>query len=1057
MRPNLMSPSRLLLLGYALSGAAALIYEVTWMRLLTLEMGRGAASTSTVLAAFMGGLAIGSAAGGHFGRRMSPSRALRIFAIIETAIAALALLLPLELAAAGPLLANAYADGQPSVMFNVLRGLLSLVLLAVPAAGMGATFPLASRWMVPSASHAAVDAGRLYAANTVGATVGAIMAGFALLPLIGLRHTTQIGALLSVSSAALAMLAQKASTFKPDNIANSIRSRGKQATHARKAEPRSLIWIAAAALALSGFASLTMQVVWTRLAALILGPTTYAFSVVVAVFIGGLAAGATLGSWLASRTAQPVIGLALTLLCALGLAAVATGGVDGALLLVAEMVTEDSGFGFLVARQALLVATLLAPMTVAFGAVFPFAVAAGMKTNDRIVSDLGILYALNTIGAVMGALLCGFALIPSFGLHDTVRIVTIVVAASTFALVLIARVRGRERGLAFVASAIVMSLGFAQPSWDARLLSSGVYKDTRGTGNPDLETWLTAGRLLYYRDGATATVSVRESLGSRSLSLDGKVDASNQADMLTQRLLAHLPLLLHPRSNHVAILGLGSGVTLGAALKHPVQSVDVIEISPEVVEASRFFDFENHRGLADPRTRLIIGDGRLHLARSRSQYDVIVSEPSNPWISGIASLFTREFFELTRQRLAPGGVLCQWAHTYDISDTDLRSIVATFLSVFPDGSLWLVGKGDVLLIGSTTPLEKQFGHMVERWRRPDVAADLRDVGVREPFALLSMFVAQREALARYAYGAPIQTDDRTQLEYSGPRSVFGAPTARNDEVLRQLASTAPAPPHIRAVFDEAGAVAWRNRGWMLLKSEVYDAAWQDFARALERDPTDVQAYDGIIRASAPASTSGVPETLTLLKRLAAEPGRTGATVALSRLLASTGSVDEATTLMTDLVQRYPEDVHVLDQLASVRSDIGDVEGLTEVVATLRRIAPADSRTHYYSASLYFLQGRPDLAAPEAALVVRHEPSHSRAQNLLGASLGSLGQLKSAREAFEAAIRANPLSARTYLNLAMLEMESNNREMAAQRYAEALVLDPTLEDARQGLEKVRVSK
>jgi tetratricopeptide (TPR) repeat protein len=150
-------------------------------------------------------------------------------------------------------------------------------------------------------------------------------------------------------------------------------------------------------------------------------------------------------------------------------------------------------------------------------------------------------------------------------------------------------------------------------------------------------------------------------------------------------------------------------------------------------------------------------------------------------------------------------------------------------------------------------------------------------------------------------------------------------------------------------------------------------------------------------------------------------------------------------------------VHVLDQLASVRSDIGDVEGLTEVVATLRRIAPADSRTHYYSASLYFLQGRPDLAALEAALVVRHEPSHSRAQNLLGASLGSLGQLKSAREAFEAAIRANPLSARTYLNLAVLEMESNNREMAAQRYAEALVLDPTLEDARQGLEKVRVSK
>ena len=359
---------------------------------------------------------------------------------------------------------------------------------------------------------------------------------------------------------------------------------------------------------------------------------------------------------------------------------------------------------------------------------------------------------------------------------------------------------------------------------------------------------------------------------------------------------------------------------------------------------------------------------------------MIVSEPSNPWISGIASLFTREFFESTRQRLAPGGVLCQWAHTYDISDTDLRSIVATFLSVFPDGSLWLVGKGDVLLIGSTAPLEKQFGHVVERWRRPGVAADLIDVGIQEPFALLSMFVAQQEALARYAHGAPIQTDDRTQLEYSGPRSMFGAPTARNDEVLRQLAGTAPAPPQIQAVLDEAGAVAWRNRGWMLLKSEVYETAWQDFARALERDPTDVQAYDGLIRASAPASTPGIRETLTLLRRLAAEPGGKSAAVALSRVLASTGAVDEATTLITDLVQKHPEDVHVLDQLASLLSDMGNAEGLAPVVATLQRAAPTDSRTHYYSASLYFLQGRPDLAAREAALVVRNEPSHSRAQN-----------------------------------------------------------------------------
>src|SRR4029453_11410116 len=186
---------------------------------------------------------------------------------------------------------------------------------------------------------------------------------------------------------------------------------------------------------------------------------------------------------------------------------------------------------------------------------------------------------------------------------------------------------------------------------------------------------------------------------------DGKVDASNAGDMLTQRLLAHLPLLLHPNPQRVAILGLGSGVTLGSALTHGVSPGPALEISPEVVAASQFFNEENHRALENPRTRLIVGDGRTHLTLGREQYDVIVSEPSNPWMAGIASLFTREFFEAARARLGPGGVLCQWAHTYDISRRDLQSIVATFLSVFPEGTLWMVGDADVLLIGSTESLD----------------------------------------------------------------------------------------------------------------------------------------------------------------------------------------------------------------------------------------------------------------------------------------------------------------------------------------------------------------
>ena len=275
------------------------------------------------------------------------------------------------------------------------------------------------------------------------------------------------------------------------------------------------------------------------------------------------------------------------------------------------------------------------------------------------------------------------------------------------------------------------------PSWNPLLLSSGAYKYAPALRGPDLETALTAGELPYYREGSTGTVAVRRLAGTTSLSIDGKVDASDAADMLTQRMLAHVPLLLHPAPKKAAILGLGSGVTLGSALTHGLERAVVLEISPEVVEASRFFEAANHRALQNPATRLVVGDGRTHLLLGDEQYDVIVSEPSNPWMAGIASLFTQEFFQVAKSRLAPGGVLCQWAHTYDISDADLRSIVATFLSVFPNGTLWLVGEADVLLIGSTEPLTDRIAGIEAAWRRPGVAEDLASVGATAPLSVLS--------------------------------------------------------------------------------------------------------------------------------------------------------------------------------------------------------------------------------------------------------------------------------------------------------------------------------
>ena len=1103
---------------FAASGAAALIYEVVWTRLLTLYLGHGLAAASAVLAAFMGGLAAGAGAAGRVAGRLSPSRALRAYAALEIAIAMLAVLMPFALLAVRPLLAVAYADGEGGGAFALLRLATSVLLLCVPAACMGATFPIASRWMVRMASSAAQDAGILYAANTLGAAAGAVLAGFVLIPALGLSGSTFVGVALNVIAAAGAYAISRgvrvehlvypaeaghrgevrpvepehrteihpakarhradkrrhqspgvrsdslspkpqvpSPTSQVPSPTSQVASRKSQDPSPKPQAPISRPWLAAAALGASGFASLTLQVVWTRLLVQILGPTTYAFSIVVSIFIVGLAGGAAVGSRLASRI-NPAIGLACALLISAGLTLAAASAVDWALLTIAEIVSRP-GYSFtdVLQREVLLVAAMLLPMTIAFGAAFPFAVAVAAGREESVTEDIGLIYAMNTIGAILGSLLSGFVLVPALGLHGTIRLVAAISALVAVAVLIkagrtpgLGRRRIGEGGRAFafaLAGAVTVAI-VALPQWDRALLSSGVYKYAPAMRGPSLETALTAGELLSYRESSTGTVAVRRLAGTISLAIDGKVDASNAGDMLTQRLLAHVPLLLHPNPQRAAILGLGSGVTLGAALTHPLTDVTVLEISQGVVEASRFFEAENNRALADPRTRLIVGDGRTHLMLGRQSYDVIVSEPSNPWMAGIASLFTREFFEAARDRLTPGGVLCQWAHTYDISRSDLQSIVATFLAVFPNGTLWLVGDADVLLVGSTEPLDDRIGSIDEAMRRPGVAADLAGVGVTGPFSVSSLFVAQGDSLKAWANDAPLQTDDRSQLEFTGPRSIFGSTRDDNAAALRQLAASSAKPAAVAALLSSATPADWRNRGLMFLKADAHRPAYDDLARALTAEPDDPTALDALIRAA--ASDNRMGEAQSFLARLAADPARTPAKLALSRVLASQGNVNEAIRIPFNVLQANPSDVPALEQLASVLSDVGDTARLEPVAIRLVKEAPNSAWSHYYAASLFFLQNRHDLALQAARNAVAIDPAHAKAHNLIGACLANMGRRDEARTAFETSIKADPREPGTYTNLAHLELQSGNRNLALRYFAEALTVDPTSQSARDGL-------
>jgi spermidine synthase len=705
--------------------------------------------------------------------------------------------------------------------------------------------------------------------------------------------------------------------------------------------------------------------------------------------------------------------------------------------------------------EATLVFLLLLPLTLALGASFPLAVAAADTRLESAARPASRLFTSNTVGAIAGAIVGGFVLLPAIGLRGTL------LAAAGLGLAVAAGLAAPQPSWRMGRAALVVTAAAAGaaawwlPRWNPSLLAAGLYRQAPEPGF-DAEIEVGAGTLLYYDDGPTGTVSVRRVAGEIALAINGKVDASNAGDMLTQKLLAHLPLLLHPAPLDVAIIGLGSGVTAGAALAHPVTSVDSIELSPQVVRASRFFDADSHRPLDDPRSRLIVGDGRTHLRYSRRQYDVIISEPSNPWMAGVAPLFTREVFVSARDRLRPDGIFCQWAHTYQMSRDDLASIVATFLAAFPDGSLWLVGDADVLLIGTRDGRSgERIQSLSARWRAtPDARGDLERVEVRDVESLLALHVAGGRGLAAFARGARVQTDDATALEFSAPLALYERPGLALIARLRALAPEWPHPPIVATARASTDALVWRNRAAMYLAAEAYGPALDSASRALELDP-DSEAVDILVKAAAPLGRSD-DVTARLIGLTRQHPDAIRPRLALSRLLATRGDLEGAVQTVGAALEHHHESAAAWAQLASVLADLGDAERLTQAVAEIERRAPGSWEALYYAATAAFLTGDLSRAVElgdRASSLSRD--GDGRAFNLVGAAQATAGNGEAARRAFEASLGRDPRDPATYVNLARLELESGNPRRASALFSEALVLDPLSSHARQGLAAVRL--
>jgi spermidine synthase len=731
---------------FAASGCAALIYQVVWFHQLTLAIGASALSLGVLLATFLGGLGLGSA----LAHRLDGPRPLARYARLELGIGVLggAALVVL------PLLGGLYLAGAANGAADLaLRALIASLALLPATTLMGATLPIAAAWFRRGAGRMRWT-GYCYAANTAGAVVGSVLTGFYLLRAYDIVIATAIAVALNLLAAAgAAWLARRH---------DAPAEHSPLAPPATGPVPRSLYLVTA----LSGFAALIAEVVWTRHLSLLIGGTVYTYSLIVAVFLLGLAGGAGIGAAIGRRGDSARMLVAVQALLAVALVA-------GAVAMARSLpywpldVTMPTPAGVQLVLDLVRIALVVLPAALMAGASLPLVLAAAEGSTPSAPRIVGGLYAANTLGAIGAALLATFVLVPLLGSAHALG-VAVVASAGAAAVLLYAAAGtlGRRALAAGAAVAVGAALALVVPALPPALVAYGRYLPTRGAGV----------EVVWAGEGLTASIAVtREPSGVLAYHNAGKTQASTYPqDMRLQRMLGHLATLLVAEPRSVFVIGLGTGTTAGAvALDPAVRRLVIAEIEPLVPHvATEFFRDVNFDVLRDPRVALQIDDGRHWLRVTSEKFDAITSDPLDPWVKGAATLYTREFWELTRDRLNEGGVVTAFVQLYESTSEAVRSQLATFLDVFPNGLVFantVESQGyDLVLVGRRGEAAIDLDGLERRLDRGDyarVARSLREVDLDSGLDLVSTFAAQGRDLAGALARAERTTDRNLRLQY----------------------------------------------------------------------------------------------------------------------------------------------------------------------------------------------------------------------------------------------------------------------------------------------------
>ena len=756
------------------SGATALIYEVVWSKFLAQMFGSTIYAQTVVLAVFMGGLALGNRIFGAWADRLKEP--VKAYGVLEMGIGLYAFLFPaldrltdrVFIWAGTPMVEHAGA-------LLLLKGALSAALLLGPTMLMGGTLPLLAAWLEHFSADGARRSARFYSVNSLGAVTGALLAGFWLVQAYGMTATLQITAVANVIIGATAiLLSPRFRTARGDSTPATKLPAG-PAGHA--ATPP-LAW-AGLMVAITGGVSMGLELLASRSLALIFGSSLQSFAIVLMAFILGIGLGS---AWIASPRRAGRNG-DKTVVLLLGAAAAwvtllvfnLEHWVDFYLMARTGLGRTEVGYAYQLLLSTGISLVILGIPAACIGSVLPLMIRSG--TGATLGARVGVLLTWNTLGCVAGTLLTGFGLMPWLGLRDAFGVLAL-------ALGVVALVTGWRakwgRGMALTAGVCAFALCLLarnDAGWQ-NVMSSGVFRiwETKFDGRlmPLRKQHI---KILFYKDAPDATVTVEsvdgivgpESIGLR---INGKPDAGTDVDLGNQLLLAHLPLLVKPDAKDVFVLGMGSGITAGGALAYPINRLDIAENCEPVITAARIFGGWNRHVLDDPRTHVWREDARTVLKLHPQMYDVLITEPSNPWTVGVGSVFSREFYEIAARRLKPGGIVAQWFHVYEVNDDIVRLVLRTFSSVFPYVEVWDTGIGDIVILGGREPWATGPGIFAQGFGIDRVRTDLRMIDIQSPEALLARQLASQRTGFAIPGPGPLQSDLFPILEYAAPKAFF---------------------------------------------------------------------------------------------------------------------------------------------------------------------------------------------------------------------------------------------------------------------------------------------